>query len=95
MVPYYKYKTSFLQPIIASADIDQEDIKISKKGIKCKVNELDYQGSDVVLSLQFGNQSIFAKIDSKKVEELDNQVYINWDNNNLHLFETISPSSSL
>ena len=40
-----------------------------------------------MLSLQFGNQSIFAKIDSKKVEELDNQVYINWDNNNLHLFD--------
>ena len=54
--------------------IRPEDIKISKKGIKCKVNDLDYQGSDVVLSLQFGNQSIFAKIDSKKVEELDNQV---------------------
>jgi sn-glycerol 3-phosphate transport system ATP-binding protein len=67
--------------------IRPEDIKISKKGIKCKVNDLDYQGSDVVLSLQFGNQSIFAKIDSKKVEELDNQVYINWDNNNLHLFD--------
>jgi len=67
--------------------IRPEDIKISKKGIKCKVNDLDYQGSDVVLSIQFGNQSIFAKIDSKKVEELDNQVYINWDNNNLHLFD--------
>ena len=67
--------------------IRPEDIKISKKGIKCKVNDLDYQGSDVVLSLQFGNQSIFARIDSKKVEELDNQVYINWDNNNLHLFD--------
>ena len=26
----YKYTTSFLQPIIASADIDQKNIKISK-----------------------------------------------------------------
>ena len=33
MVPYYKYKTSFLQPIIASADIDQENIKISKASL--------------------------------------------------------------
>ena len=49
--------------------IRPEDIKISKKGIKCKVNDLDYQGSDVVLSLQFGNQSIFARFDSKKVDQ--------------------------
>jgi len=33
MVPYYKYKTAFLQPILASADIDQEDIKISKASL--------------------------------------------------------------
>ena len=33
MVPYYKYKTSFLQPILASADIDQENIKISKASL--------------------------------------------------------------
>ena len=33
MVPNYKYKTSFLQPIIASADIDQENIKISKASL--------------------------------------------------------------
>jgi len=67
--------------------IRPEDIEISKEGIKCTINDLDYQGSDVVLSLQLGNQEIFARIDSKKVEELDNHVYINWDNNNLHLFD--------
>ena len=67
--------------------IRPEDIEISKEGVKCTINDLDYQGSDVVLSLQLGNQEIFARIDSKKVEELDNQVYINWDNNNLHLFD--------
>jgi sn-glycerol 3-phosphate transport system ATP-binding protein len=67
--------------------IRPEDIEISKEGIKCTINDLDYQGSDVVLSLQLGNQEIFARIDSKRVEELDNHVYINWDNNNLHLFD--------
>ena len=67
--------------------IRPEDIEISKEGIKCTINDLDYQGSDVVLSLQLGDQEIFARIDSKKVEELDNHVFINWDNNNLHLFD--------
>jgi len=67
--------------------IRPEDIEISKEGVKCTINDLDYQGSDVVLSLQLGNQEIFARIDSKKVEELDNHVYINWDNNNIHFFD--------
>jgi len=67
--------------------IRPEDIEISKEGVKCTLNDLDYQGSDVVLSLQLGNQEIFARIDSKKVEELDNHVYINWDNNNIHFFD--------
>ena len=47
MVPHYKYKTAFLQPILASADIDQENIKISKaslsdlKGLMPKSVDLD------------------------------------------------------
>ena len=64
-----------------------EDIKISKEGIKCTINDFDYQGSDVVLSLKLGNQEIFARIDSKKVDGLDNQVCITWDNKNLHFFD--------
>ena len=64
-----------------------EDIKISKEGIKCTINDFDYQGSDVVLGLQLGNQEIFARIDSKKVDGLDNQVCITWDNKNLHFFD--------
>jgi len=64
-----------------------EDIKISKEGIKCAINDFDYQGSDVVLSLQLGDQEIYASIDSKKVDELDNHVCINWDNKDLHFFD--------
>ena len=67
--------------------IRPEDIEISKEGIKCTINDFDYQGSDVVLSLQLGNQEIFARIDSKKVDGLDNQVCITWDNKNLHFFD--------
>ena len=67
-----------------------DDIKISKEGIKCTINDFDYQGSDVVLSLQLGNQEIFARIDSKKVDGLDNQVCITWDNKNLHFFDSES-----
>ncbi len=64
-----------------------EDIKILNDGIKCKVNDLDYQGSDIVLNLQLGNQEIFAKINSKDVDDLTKQIYIDWDKNNQHFFD--------
>ena len=67
--------------------IRPEDIEISKEGIKCTINDIDYQGSDVVLSLQLGDQEIYARLDSKKSEDLDKQVYISWDKNNLHFFD--------
>ena len=67
--------------------IRPEDIEISKKGIKCRINDIDYQGSDVVLSLQLGDQEIYARFDSKKSEDLDRQVYISWDKNDLHYFD--------
>ena len=67
--------------------IRPEDIEISKKGIKCLINDIDYQGADIVLSLKLGNQEIFARLDSKKVDELDKEVFINWNGENLHFFD--------
>ncbi len=67
--------------------IRPEDIEISKEGIKCIINDIDYQGSDVVLSLQLGDQEIYARLDSKKSEDLDKQVYISWDKKNVHFFD--------
>ena len=40
-----------------------------------------------MLSLQFGNQSILARFDSKIVDQIDEQVYISWDENDLHYFD--------
>ena len=34
--------------------IRPEDIEISKVGIKCLINDIDYQGADMVLSLKLG-----------------------------------------
>ena len=67
--------------------IRPENIEISKKGIKCLINDIDYQGADIVLSLKLGNQEIFARLDSKKVDELDKEVFINWNGENLHFFD--------
>ena len=67
--------------------IRPEDIEISKEGIKCLINDIDYQGADIVLNLKLGNQEIFARLDSKKVEDLDKEVFINWNEENLHFFD--------
>ena len=67
--------------------IRPEDIEISKEGIKCLINDIDYQGADIVLNLKLGNQEIFARLDSKKVDELDKEVFINWNGENLHFFD--------
>ena len=67
--------------------IRPEDIEISKEGIKCLINDIDYQGADIVLNLKLGNQEIFARLDSKKVDELDKEVFINWNEENLHFFD--------
>ena len=67
--------------------IRPEDIEISKEGIKCLINDIDYQGADIVLNLKLGNQEIFARLDSKKVDELDKEVFINWNEDNLHFFD--------
>ena len=67
--------------------IRPEDIEISKEGIKCLINDIDYQGADIVLNLKLGNQEIFGRLDSKKVDELDKEVFINWNEDNLHFFD--------
>ena len=41
----------------------------------------------MVLSLELGDQEIFARHDSKKVDELDKEVFISWNRNNLHFFD--------
>ena len=67
--------------------IRPEDFEISKKGIKCMISDLDYQGADVVLSLKLGKQSIFAKFESKIIDEISDHVFLTWDKNKSHYFD--------
>ena len=41
----------------------------------------------MVLSLELGDQEISARLDSKKVDELDKEVFISWNRKNLHFFD--------
>ena len=67
--------------------IRPEDFEISKKGIKCKINDLDYQGADVVLSLKLGQQEIYARFESKIIDKISEDIFLTWDKNKSHYFD--------
>jgi len=64
-----------------------EDIKVSDKGIKCNVNFLDYQGSDTIINTTLGSHEINIKIDSKKTDDINQDFYIKWNNNDIKIFD--------
>ena len=64
-----------------------EDIKVSDKGIKCNVNFLDYQGSETIINTTLGTHEINIKTDSKKTDDLSQEIYIKWNKKDIKVFE--------
>ena len=64
-----------------------EDIKVSEKGIKCNVNFLDYQGSETIINTTLGIHEINIKTDSKKTDDLSQEIYIKWNKKDIKVFE--------
>ena len=64
-----------------------EDIQVSDKGIKCHVNFLDYQGSETIINTTLGIHEINIKTDSKKTDELSQEIHIKWNKKDIKVFE--------
>ena len=64
-----------------------EDIKVSDKGIKCNVNFLDYQGSETIINTTLGIHEINIKTDSKKTDNLNQEIYVKWNKKDIKVFE--------
>ena len=64
-----------------------EDIKVSDKGIKCHVNFLDYQGSETIINTTLGIHEINIKTDSKKTDDLNQEIHIKWNKKDIKVFE--------
>ena len=64
-----------------------EDIKVSNIGIKCNVNFLDYQGSETIINTTLGTHEINLKTDSKKTDDLNQEIYIKWNKKDIMVFE--------
>ena len=64
-----------------------EDIHVSDKGIKCHVNFLDYQGSETIINTTLGIHEINIKTDSKKTDDLNQEIHIKWNTKDIKVFE--------
>jgi sn-glycerol 3-phosphate transport system ATP-binding protein len=64
-----------------------EDIQVSDKGIKCHVNFLDYQGSETIINTTLGTHEINIKTDSKKTDDLNQEIHIKWNKKDIKVFE--------
>ena len=64
-----------------------EDIQVSDKGIKCHVNFLDYQGSETIINTTLGIHEINIKTDSKKTDDLNQEIHIKWNTKDIKVFE--------
>ena len=64
-----------------------EDIQVSDKGIKCHVNFLDYQGSETIINTTLGTHEINIKTDSKKTDDLSQEIHIKWNTKDIKVFE--------
>ena len=64
-----------------------EDIQVSDKGIKCHVNFLDYQGSETIINTTLGTHEINIKTDSKKTDDLSQEIYVKWNKKDIKVFE--------
>ena len=64
-----------------------EDIQVSDKGIKCHVNFLDYQGSETIINTTLGIHEINIKTDSKKTDDLNQEIHIKWNKKDIKVFE--------
>ena len=64
-----------------------EDINVSDKGIKCNVNFLDYQGSETIINTTLGIHEINIKTDSKKTDDLNQEIHIKWNKKDIKVFE--------
>ena len=64
-----------------------EDIQVSDKGIKCHVNFLDYQGSETIINTTLGTHEINIKTDSKKTDDLSQEIHIKWNKKDIKVFE--------
>ena len=51
------------------------------------MNFLDYQGSETIINTTLGIHEINIKTDSKKTDDLSQEIYIKWNKKDIKVFE--------
>lgn len=69
-----------------SVGIRPEHIRLSDRGLSVKVGAIDYLGSETVLRLHHGEQSLFIKINGKTSIATGDQLNVSWPHEAMNIF---------
>jgi sn-glycerol 3-phosphate transport system ATP-binding protein len=69
-----------------SIGVRPEAIKLSERGLTARVGALDFLGSETIIRLVYGEQTLFAKINGRAKIAPGDQVTVSWSPDAAHLF---------
>ena len=69
-----------------SIGVRPEDIKINQRGLAVRIEAIDFLGSETILRLAYGEQTLLAKINGRANLTPGDQVKVSWSPQAVHLF---------
>lgn len=69
-----------------SIGVRPEEIKISQQGLTARIGAIDFLGSETIIRLAFGEQTLHAKINGRAKVAPGDQVTVSWSPDAAHLF---------
>jgi len=69
-----------------SIGVRPEAIKISEQGLSTRVDAIDFLGSETIVRLAFGEQTLLAKVNGRAKVAPGDQLTVSWSPDAVHLF---------
>ncbi len=69
-----------------SIGVRPEAINLSERGLTARVGAIDFLGSETIIRLGYGEQTLLAKINGRAKITPGDQVTVSWSSNVVHLF---------
>jgi sn-glycerol 3-phosphate transport system ATP-binding protein len=69
-----------------SIGVRPENIKISQQGLSARVDAIDFLGAETIIRLEFGGQTLHAKINGRAKVAPGDQLTVSWSPDAVHLF---------
>ena len=69
-----------------SIGVRPEEIKLSDRGLTARIGSIDFLGSETIIRLVYGEQTLFAKTNGRAKIAPGDQVTVSWSPDAVHLF---------